>query len=98
MDDALRDLGVKRNAAVRVGGFSAAIGLVRETDLVATIPERHAAALYAGLHVFELPFAVAAIPIAMLWHPRVDGDAAHRWLRGCVHAVCADAPDAAHEP
>jgi hypothetical protein len=22
--------------------------------------------------------------VSMLWHPRMDGDAAHRWLRGCV--------------
>jgi len=27
--------------------------------------------------------------VAMLWHPRRDGDAAHRWLRGCVREVCA---------
>jgi DNA-binding transcriptional LysR family regulator len=98
VDDALRDLGVARHAAVRVGGFSAAIGLVRDTDLVATVAERHTAALCAGLHAFELPFAVAALPIAMLWHPRLDGDTAHRWLRGCVHAVCAEAPDAAQAP
>jgi DNA-binding transcriptional LysR family regulator len=97
VDEALSGLGVTRTAAVRVGGFSAAIGLVRDTDLVATVPERHTAALCAGLHAFELPFPVAAIPIAMLWHPRVDGDAAHRWLRGCVHAACTGAPDPLHE-
>jgi DNA-binding transcriptional LysR family regulator len=31
--------------------------------------------------------------VSMLWHPRMDGDAAHRWLRECVLQVCGqDAP------
>jgi DNA-binding transcriptional LysR family regulator len=89
VDDALRNLGAARTVAVMAGGFAAAIGLARGTDLVATVPERHTLALRDGLHTFALPFAVAPIPIAMLWHPRLDGDAAHRWLRGCVLAVCA---------
>jgi len=25
----------------------------------------------------------------MLWHPRMDADPAHRWLRDCVRQVCA---------
>jgi hypothetical protein len=25
----------------------------------------------------------------MLWHPRLDADPAHKWLRGHVRAVCA---------
>jgi hypothetical protein len=24
----------------------------------------------------------------MLWHPRLDADPAHRWLRGCVRDAC----------
>jgi len=28
--------------------------------------------------------------VSLLWHPRLDGDPAHRWLRGCVRAACAD--------
>ncbi|HNC98516.1 MAG TPA: LysR family transcriptional regulator, partial [Myxococcota bacterium] len=27
--------------------------------------------------------------ISLLWHPRMDGDPAHRWLRACVREVCA---------
>jgi hypothetical protein len=26
----------------------------------------------------------------MLWHPRLDADPAHRWLRGIVQEVCAE--------
>jgi hypothetical protein len=24
----------------------------------------------------------------MLWHPRMDADPAHRWLRECLREVC----------
>jgi len=26
----------------------------------------------------------------LLWHPRLDADPAHRWLRKCVRDVCAE--------
>ncbi|TGS51871.1 LysR family transcriptional regulator, partial [bacterium M00.F.Ca.ET.179.01.1.1] len=26
--------------------------------------------------------------ISLLWHPRLDADPAHRWLRGIVRDVC----------
>jgi len=33
--------------------------------------------------------AVAPFTLSMLWHPRMDGDLAHRWLRACLRQVCA---------
>jgi hypothetical protein len=32
---------------------------------------------------------VAPFTVSMLWHPRMDGDQAHRWLRAQVRAICA---------
>jgi DNA-binding transcriptional LysR family regulator len=29
------------------------------------------------------------VTISLLWHPRLDADPAHRWLRGCVRDACA---------
>ncbi len=26
--------------------------------------------------------------VSLLWHPRLDADPAHRWLRGCVRSCC----------
>ena len=72
-----------------VGGFSAALALARASDLIASVPERHTEGLRAGLHVFPLPFALPRLTISLLWHPRLDADPAHRWLRGCVREVCA---------
>src|SRR3546814_12460250 len=45
--------------------------------------------LRAGMHSFALPFAVPAFTISMLWHPRMDADPVHRWLRGCLREVCS---------
>jgi len=89
VDEALASLGLKRELAAAVGGFSAALALARASDLVASVPERHTGDLRTGMHSFALPMLVSPITVSLLWHPRMDGDPAHRWLRGCVHAVCA---------
>ncbi|NMK45139.1 LysR family transcriptional regulator [Achromobacter sp. Bel] len=84
VDDALATHGRERAIAAIAGGFSTAIALARGSDLIATVPERHTGSLRAGMHTFPLPFTMPAFTVSMLWHPRMDGDAAHRWLRGCV--------------
>jgi DNA-binding transcriptional LysR family regulator len=89
VDDALKAQGLKRNIATTVGGFSAALALARASDLVATVHERHTGSLFAGMHSFRLPLPLAPFTVSLLWHPRMDGDPAHRWLRGCVRDACA---------
>ena len=89
VDEALAKLGVKRRIAVTVGGFSAALALARASDLVATVHERHTGTLYAGMHSFSLPMPIPRFTVSLLWHPRLDGDPAHRWLRGCFRDACA---------
>ncbi len=92
MAEALKALDVQRDVAVTVGGFATALALARAGDLIASVPERHTAGLRTGMHSFALPFATQAITVALLWHPRLHADPAHRWLRGCVRQVCADQP------
>jgi DNA-binding transcriptional LysR family regulator len=89
IDEALQAVGLQREVATIVGGFAAALALCRACDLVATVPERHTGNLRDGLVTFPLPFDAPEIPISLLWHPRLDGDPAHRWLRGCVKEICA---------
>ncbi len=92
VDEALERLGLARNAVATVGGFGAAIALARASDLVATVPEKHAAGLCAGMHRCKLPVQVDPFTISLFWHPRLDADPAHRWLRGLVVGVCNDEP------
>jgi DNA-binding transcriptional LysR family regulator len=89
IDEALAPLGLAREVATSVDSFSAALALARSSDLVASVPERHTEHLREGLHSFTLPMPMAQINVSLLWHPRLDGDPAHRWLRGCVREACA---------
>ena len=88
VDDALAPLGLERDIAAIVGGFSAALALARGSDLIASVPERHTGKLRDGMRSFALPFAAPEFTVSLLWHPRFDGDQAHRWLRGVVLETC----------
>lgn len=89
IDEALSLFGLERDIAVVVGGFSTAVAMARDSDLVASVPERHTGILRAGMHTFPLPFATPEFTISLLWHPRFHADPAHRWLRGLVVDACA---------
>ncbi|MCF5724613.1 LysR family transcriptional regulator [Pseudomonas syringae] len=89
IDDALQAQGLSRPISTIVAGFSTAIALARDTDLIASVPERYTAHQRAGLHSFALPLTLPGFTVAMLWHPRLDADLAHRWLRGCLREICA---------
>ena len=89
VDEALAALQLERQVATIVAGFSTALALARATDLIAAVPERHTENLRAGMHSFALPVSLPEFTVAMLWHPRLDADPVHRWLRGCVREVCA---------
>ena len=90
IDEALASFRLEREIVTIVGGFSVALALARASDLIASVPARHTGNLRAGMHWFPLPFAMPGFTISMLWHPRLDADSAHRWLRGCVQEVCAE--------
>jgi len=83
--------GLKRDVCTIVSGFSAALALARDSDLVATVPDRHTSNLRKGMISFSLPMPATEFTVSMLWHPRMDADPAHRWLRSCVREVCAPA-------
>ena len=89
IDEALELLGLTREIVTIVGGFSAALALARGSDLIASVPERHTGNLRDGMQSFPLPFATPEVTVSLLWHPRLDADPAHRWLRGHIRDICA---------
>ncbi len=88
IDEALKPLGLERKIVTIVGGFSTALGLARASDLIASVPERHTGNLRAGMHNFPLPFSMPEFTVSLLWHPRLDADQAHRWLRAHIREIC----------
>lgn len=93
VDAALGDLNLARRVVAVVPGFPDALGIARRTDLVAQVTRSSfhpvgGAALAEGLVAFDLPVMTPEIAISLSWHPRLEADPAHRWLRGVVMAVC----------
>lgn len=94
VDEALNDLGLKRTVRLVVPGYPDAMRVARGSDLVALVPRSclgnaltdvHAAGL--GLESFELPVRTPGFTVCAIWHPRLDADPAHRWLRRTIKAV-----------
>jgi DNA-binding transcriptional LysR family regulator len=96
VDDALEQLGYQRTVSVVVPGFPDALEIVRQSDLVTHVPRSclsHPPDDRAGisrLRSFPLPVKTPEIAISAMWHPRLDADPAHRWLRDTVQAVCRE--------
>lgn len=89
VDDALEALGLRREIVAVVPGFPDAMRIARDTDLVALVPRSGLAdPSGSGLIGFDLPVRTPPIAISAMWHPRMDADPAHRWLRDTIVAVC----------
>ena len=88
LDETFNQQGWQREVVSLVSGFSAALALTRDTDLIATLPERHTRHLRNDCFSFALPLPTPTIELSMIWHPRMDADPAHRWLRACLRQVC----------
>src|SRR5579859_4004053 len=95
VDAALERLGLRRTIFVIVPGYPDAMRIARHSDLVALVPRSCLgnslaadAAATSGLESFDLPVPIPEFNISAMWHPRMDADPAHRWLRDTVMAVC----------
>jgi DNA-binding transcriptional LysR family regulator len=92
VDEALEALGLRREIVAIVPGFPDALRIARESDLIALVPGScfgPAATPMPGLSGFDLPVRTTDIEVYAMWHPRVDADPAHRWLRDTVAGVCS---------
>jgi DNA-binding transcriptional LysR family regulator len=98
VDDALAKLGLSRAIRVIVPGYPDAMRIARHSDLIALVPRSCLGNRLAGdpdvttdLDSFALPVPAPQISISAMWHPRMDADPAHRWLRDIVRSVCRTA-------
>lgn len=94
VDDALAELGLARKVASVVPGFPAALAVAMASDLIALLPASYLPAPLVGgkagqaFGTFELPVPTQVITISQMWHPRLETDPAHRWLRQLVRRTC----------
>jgi DNA-binding transcriptional LysR family regulator len=98
VDEALAALGLSRTVVVVVPSFRAALAVASVSDLVALVTssffnatQRHRVKSdLAVVRSFPLPVRTEAITVSQMWHPRLDADPAHRWLRGLVLTTCRE--------
>jgi DNA-binding transcriptional LysR family regulator len=85
-DELIEHAGVARNVKLRVAHFIAVGHLLRDSDLVATLPERLAASVAEpfGLAYVGHPAKLPEISIDLFWHARYHRDPANRWLRTLI--------------
>ena len=92
VDEVLERAGIRRTVRLTVPHFVAVGHILRNTDMVATVPERLAQALVEpfGLAFTGHPAAVPQIAIKVFWHAKVHKDPASQWLRTLVFETFAD--------
>ena len=86
VDTALAKLGLSRRIALRTHTFGAAPLIVAQTDYVLTGPRSMLVPMAerVGLRLFAPPFELPGFGVYSAWHPRVQHDPAHRWLRALL--------------
>lgn len=88
-DEALDRVGRQRHVAMTTPDFFGACSVVAASDLIALVPRPFAESVAerSGLALYEPPMPVEPVRIMMIWHRRLTGSPAHRWLRAQVRAV-----------
>jgi len=96
IDVELSRRGLRRQVFLRSQHTFAACMVVSKTDMLLTLPERHAQLLNPGLmnqmHLF--PLHAPRLEAHLYWHESVENDPANRWLREEIEKILASAPGA----
>ncbi len=87
IDDELRKVGKKRRIVASLPSFLTVPALVAQSDLVAAIPRRLANITPGSLEVFDLPLGNMDFEMLLSWHPRMQSDPGHQWLRQQIAAA-----------
>jgi DNA-binding transcriptional LysR family regulator len=94
LDENLHNLGITRTVGMTVPYTTLAATVVAGTPLIATVPESLTELLAddPALCILRAPREIDHMTLAMAWHPRLDHDAAHGWMREMIRSVAADTP------
>jgi DNA-binding transcriptional LysR family regulator len=86
VEQRLAAIGAKRHCRIWVPYHTTAIHSLAGTNLVATVPRRMAEleASNPAIKVLKSPAVLGTFKYLMAWHPRMNNDAAHLWLRSVI--------------
>jgi len=98
VDKAMGEMGLKRDVPLTVPAYTDAMRISRYSEMVTVVPHSCLGNVFArdnaaamGLAPFELPVETRAFNVSAIWHPRLDTDPAHRWLRRTIVTLCRSA-------
>jgi DNA-binding transcriptional LysR family regulator len=85
----LQEFGVTRRASLTLPQHVLVPAVLPDTHLVATVPARliDTFADVPRLAVVAAPAELEDFHLFMVWHPRLDQDPAHQWLRDVIRSV-----------
>lgn len=81
IDVALAERDRTRHVSVSVQSYALAPLILGNTDLVCTLPRRFLQRFEQVLDLVDVPLELAPFEMNLFWHPRMNADAAHSWLR-----------------
>jgi hypothetical protein len=90
-DKQLAAVGAKRTSCIRVPYFGVAMQCLPGTELVLTLTSGMIPALKNDrrLRLVKAPQELHAFHFLMAWHPRLNTDPRHLWLREAVRSTVA---------
>lgn len=87
VDLALDEAGYARRVVLAVPTFAMLFHLMQAQNLLAFVPERIAESIPHDFATVRTPLATAPLEVLANWHPRMNRDARHRWLRETLVSV-----------
>lgn len=85
VDTALKKRKRARDVKMIVPYFSAVPGVLRNSDMVLTLPHFLAKEFQdETLAIVDLPFNIPPVKVSQMWHPRLNASPSHKWMRGVI--------------
>ena len=94
LEKRLAEIGGKRRCRFVVSHHTTAMRVAAATDLIATAPRTMAVVESSNkaMKILEAPPALGCLKVWMIWHPRMQTDAAHVWLRSTLRELRKQSP------
>jgi DNA-binding transcriptional LysR family regulator len=91
-DKRLAAVGAKRRSCIRVPYFGVAPQCLAGTELVLTLPSGLTSVVKGDrkLRLVKAPQELHGFHFLMAWHPRLNSDPRHVWLREAMRSITAD--------
>lgn len=89
VDEALADLGHRRNVVLSAASFLPVPDLVAHSDMVALVPSRLVSRTNEKLLAVQPPLPVEGFTVGMVWHERSHGHEGQRWVRETLARLVA---------